>query len=99
MTALSTIPNASKYFARAWASSGGAVYPKKPLFESEIDHKSFLSAAQCENAECLREMDAEKLVAAVEDTWRKPQPDLPSKDEDPDKRHQWLVSLFFRFVL
>lgn len=28
---------------------------------------------------------------AVPDTWRKPQPDLPSKNEIPDKRHEWLV--------
>ncbi|KAJ8945077.1 hypothetical protein NQ318_005257 [Aromia moschata] len=91
VTALSTMPDARKYFARAWASSGGAVYPKRTLRESEIDNKSYLEAVQCSDAECLRSADAEKLVSAVEDTWRKPQLDLPSKDEDPSKRHQWLV--------
>ncbi|KAJ8910571.1 hypothetical protein NQ315_011240 [Exocentrus adspersus] len=91
VTALSTVYDAHKYFARAWASSGGALYPKKTLAESQLDNKSFLNAVQCQDEVCLRKMDARTLVSAVEDTWRKPQPDLPSPDEDPDKRHQWLV--------
>lgn len=45
----------------------------------------------CEDAACLRRIDAEILTNAIPDTWRKPQPDLPSKDEDPNKRHEWLV--------
>ncbi|XP_074037555.1 neurotactin-like [Leptinotarsa decemlineata] len=91
VTALSTIPDAKKYFARAWASSGGAIYPKKPVAESEMENQSFMEAVQCEDVECLRSLDAEKLVSAVEDTWRKPQPDLPTVDEVPEKRHEWLV--------
>ncbi|XP_060530745.1 neurotactin [Cylas formicarius] len=91
VTALSTLPDAAKYFARAWASSGGAVFPKKSRAESESENKSFLEAAQCKNVECLRSLDATTLVTAVEDTWRKPQPDVPSAEEKPENRHQWLV--------
>ncbi|KAG5886624.1 hypothetical protein JTB14_013071 [Gonioctena quinquepunctata] len=91
VTALSTIPDAKKYFARAWASSGGAIYPRKSVAESEMENQSFMEAVQCGNADCLRKLEAEKLVSAVEDTWRKPQPDLPTADEVPEKRHEWLV--------
>lgn len=91
MTALSTIKGADKLFSRAWASSGGAIYPKKQLSESELENQSFLTNVQCDDAACLRKLDAEVLTNAIPDTWRKPQPDLPSKDEDPNKRHEWLV--------
>lgn len=101
VTALATKPDAKKYFTRAWATSGGSIYPNKTLAQSQIDNRSFLNAVQCEDADCLRKLDAEKLVSAVEDTWRKPQPDLPSRDEDPSKQHQWLVSntlIFFVWI-
>lgn len=91
VTALATTKDAKKYFARAWATSGGAIYPTKSLGESEQENKSFLDAVNCKDVVCLRALDAEKLVTAVEDTWRKPQPDLPTSTEDPSKRHEWLV--------
>ncbi|KAJ8937558.1 hypothetical protein NQ314_011793 [Rhamnusium bicolor] len=62
VTALSTMQDAHKYFARAWASSGGAIYPKKSIYEAQQDNKSFLEAVQCQNIECLRNLDAVKLV-------------------------------------
>lgn len=97
VTALSTVPNATKYFSRAWAASGSAIFPNRSLMESELDNKSFLEAVQCENAECLKNMDAVKLITSVEDTWRKPQTDLPQSG-GPSKRHQWLVGgAFFKF--
>ncbi|CAH0561233.1 unnamed protein product [Brassicogethes aeneus] len=91
VTALATIKGADKYFARAWATSGGALYPTKPLAEYEIDNKSYLEGLQCDSVDCLRTLDAKKLTQAVQDTWRKPQPDLPSPSEQPLKRHEWLV--------
>lgn len=91
VTALATMKGVENLFTRAWASSGGAIYPKKQLNESEADNLSFLSNVQCENATCLRAVDAVTLTNAVPDVWRKPQPDLPAKSEDPDKRHEWLV--------
>ncbi|CAH1100016.1 unnamed protein product [Psylliodes chrysocephalus] len=91
VTALTAIQGAGKYFVRAWASSGSAVYPKRDARQQQSDNRSFLDAVRCENVECLRDMDAEMLVKAVEDTWRKPFLDLPLADEKPQDRHQWLV--------
>lgn len=80
------------FVSRAWASSGGAIYPSKPRTESELEFRSFMENVGCKDADCLRQVNAEKLVTSVQDTWRKPQPDLPGKVEDPTNRHQWLVS-------
>ncbi|CAH1370476.1 unnamed protein product [Tenebrio molitor] len=91
VTALATMPNANKYFARAWAASGGALYPNKSRHDAEIENRSFLELVECEDIECLRALDAEKIVRAVQDTWRKPQPDLPTPGEEPARRHEWLV--------
>lgn len=91
VTALSTMKDAEKLFKKAWASSGSALFPKRELSESEVDNQSFMSHVQCETAACLRQLDAEYLTRAVMDTWRKPQPDLPAKNENPHKRHEWLV--------
>lgn len=98
VTALSTVTNAAKLFSRVWATSGSAIYPNRSLMESELDNKSFLEAVQCENVECLKNMDAVKLITSVEDTWRKPQVDLPQKGE-PTKRHEWLVSVENHYFL
>lgn len=91
VTALASISDSKKYFTRAWASSGGAIYPNKSPAEAEADFRSFLDNVGCQDAVCLRNVSAEKLVSSVQDTWRKPQADLPGRNEDPSKRHQWLV--------
>ncbi|KAK4880560.1 hypothetical protein RN001_008706 [Aquatica leii] len=91
VTALAATRGAEKLFKQAWATSGGAIFPGKTLMESEMGNKHYMSNVQCESAECLLKADAEYLVNSVTDTWRKPQPDLPSKTEEPDKRHEWLV--------
>lgn len=91
VTSLATIRKPQEYFTRAWASSGSAVYPKKSRSDAENQNRKFLEVIQCEDVECLRNADAEKLLNAVEDTWRKPQPDLPHPEEDPSKLHEWLV--------
>ncbi|CAG9819665.1 unnamed protein product [Phaedon cochleariae] len=91
VTALASMRDAKKYFARAWASSGGAVFPKKTVAEAEAENQSYMESVQCEDAGCLRGLEAEKLVTSVEDTWRKAQPDLPMEDEKPEEGHQWLV--------
>lgn len=79
VTALATINGTEKLFTRAWASSGGAIYPKKARNESEMDNLQFLSSTQCTDAVCLRQMDAVTLTGLIPDVWRKPQPDLPAK--------------------
>ena len=91
MMVMSTLPEAKKLFARAWATSGSAVFPTKSLQETEQENRSFLSHVQCKDATCLREYDAVTLVKSVEDTWMKPHPDLPSKSENPRNRHEWLT--------
>lgn len=98
VTALTAIQGAGKYFVRAWASSGSAVYPKRDARQQQSDNRSFLDAVRCENVECLRDMDAEMLVKAVEDTWRKPFLDLPLADEKPQDRHQWLVRFIYILI-
>lgn len=91
VTALATTKNAHKYFKRVWATSGGSIYPKKNLSESEFDNKRFLDIVQCSESSCLKKMDPYKLINAVEDTWRKPQPDLPDSEENPSGAHEWMV--------
>lgn len=82
-----------KNFARAWATSGGAIFPTKSLGESEKDNDILLTAIPCpiNDYKCLRDADAYNLMSSIPDTWRKPHPDLPEKGEDPKKRHEWLV--------
>ncbi|CAG9855985.1 unnamed protein product [Phyllotreta striolata] len=91
ITALSGMRGASKYFIRAWASSGSIIYPQEDLKEYEVENRSFLDSVRCADIKCLREIDAETLVSSIEDTWRKPSLDLPSIEEKPEKRHHWLV--------
>ncbi|KAL1509778.1 hypothetical protein ABEB36_004463 [Hypothenemus hampei] len=91
VTALATMSNARKYFTRAWASSGGSIYPSKLRKDTEIEFRQFLQQINCDNAACLRNIQPTKLIKSVPHTWIKPQPDLPARDEDPTKRHQWLV--------
>ncbi|XP_057660351.1 neurotactin [Diorhabda carinulata] len=91
VTALTAMHGASKYFKKAWACSGGAIYPKKDIKKFQKDNYSYLESVQCKDVDCLRNLDAVKLITAVEDTWRKPQPDLPLADEVPENRHEWLA--------
>lgn len=91
VSALVTSPEARGLFARAWVSGSAASFPGKPLAESERDNLPFLEQSKCKDADCLRKADAKYLLETVPDTWRRVWPDLPTVDEDPTKRHQWLV--------
>lgn len=93
VTALAYSSSAKGLFARAWATSGAAIFPGKTLRESERENNEYLTSFSCGNATCLRNqsVDVEKLIEAVPDTWRKAPWDLPSPDEQVDKRHEWLV--------
>lgn len=91
VTALTYTQAAKGLFAQAWATSGGAIYPGKLLKESERANQEYMSFFNCEDADCLREKDVDKIIQAVPDTWRKAVSDLPLPDEEPDKRHEWLV--------
>lgn len=91
VTALASTKRAKTLFKQAWATSGGAIYPGSTLWESELKNKDYLTGIQCSTADCLLEAEAEFLINSVPDIWRKPQPDLPVRSEEPDKRHEWLV--------
>lgn len=62
VTALTTLPNATHLFSKAWAASGGALFPNKTRHEAEIDNRSFLQYVDCQDVNCLRSLDAEKIV-------------------------------------
>lgn len=92
VTALASSEHAKNLFARAWATSGGAIFPGKSLAESEQASEEYLTGLPCKDIECLKEQSADALIEATPDTWRKPSPDLPQRSEtDPGKRHEWLV--------
>lgn len=92
VTALASSKHAKSLFTRAWATSGGAIYPGKLLGESEQANLPYLETVPCKDIECLQNQSVEAIIEAVPDTWRKPPLDVPSVDEaDPSKRHEWLV--------
>lgn len=91
VTALSSTKHAKKLFARAWATSGGALYPGKHLPESEQANLAYLETMTCKDVDCLRSQSVETVIQAVPDTWRKPPQDLPSQEEIDVNRHEWLV--------
>lgn len=91
VSTLVTSPVAKKLFARAWVSSGAAIFPGKPLSESEQANQVFLERSRCSDAVCLRKASAKYLNDVVPDTWRRDFPDLPKVDENTTIRHEWLV--------
>lgn len=91
VTVLTNLKKAELLFARAWVSSGGALFPGKPLQESEKLNERYMELAKCTDAKCLRENKVDDLLHSVPDVWRGDSPDLPATTEEPDKRHEWLV--------
>lgn len=77
VSALITSPKAKGLFARAWVSSGAAIFPGKPLGESERANSLYLDQLKCSTeasegkSSCLYSMEAEELLDAVPDTWRR----------------------------
>lgn len=93
VTTLVGSPRANGLFARAWVSSGGALFPGKPLNESEGINAPFLESARCTDAACLRNQDAKELIKAVPPFWHLGDTNLPEPREATtlDHRHEWLV--------
>lgn len=91
VTALVTSQRAQSLYARAWVTSGAAIFPGKPLAESERDNLSYLDRLKCKDVQCLREATDEDLLDAIPDNWLRTWPDLPSADENTTSRHDWLV--------
>uniref|UniRef100_A0A182J1I1 Carboxylesterase type B domain-containing protein n=1 Tax=Anopheles atroparvus TaxID=41427 RepID=A0A182J1I1_ANOAO len=95
VTALASSNKTSKLFARTWVSSGAAIFPGKPLADSEKANALYMSKIRCETADCLMEKSDEEILDAVPDVWRRTFPDLPAVDENTttaaNPRHEWLV--------
>lgn len=91
VTALLTSPKASNLFARAWLSSGSAVFPGKALEESERDSQNFVKAIKCLNSDCMRQREAKTIIDNVPDTWYRLWSDLPLANETTNNRHEWLA--------
>lgn len=79
-------------YTRAWASSSSAIFPGKPLQESERSNQQLLATLDCQDANCLREASAEKVWASTPDTWFNFPVALPQAQEDSNvNHHEWLV--------
>ncbi|EDV96394.1 neurotactin [Drosophila grimshawi] len=94
-TLVSTLVSSAKleeYYTRAWASSGSAIFPGKPLHESERSNQQLMTTLECQDAVCLRETSSEKLWAATPDTWFHFPTTSPQELELSNaNRHEWLV--------
>ncbi|XP_055530215.1 neurotactin [Wyeomyia smithii] len=90
VAALASSNKTTKLFARSWISSAAAIFPGKPLSDSEKANAAYLGRIKCTDATCLREKEDEDVLDAVPDTWRRVFPDLPSKDENTTANHEWL---------
>ncbi|KAL7734027.1 hypothetical protein ACLKA6_011713 [Drosophila palustris] len=93
VSALVTSEKMKDLYTRAWSSSASAMYPGKPLQESERLNQQLMATLDCQDAECLREASSEKLWAATPDTWFNFPVDLPQAQENNNNgnRHEWLV--------
>ncbi|XP_049810847.1 neurotactin isoform X1 [Schistocerca nitens] len=95
VTALATSKQAQKLFARAWLSSGSAIFPGQPLSESERESMTYLRRIRaCEDnltAGCLQSVDASELVELLPPEWEPRQPGLPNPDNSTPEIHKWLV--------
>jgi len=80
-------------YTRAWASSGSAILPGKPLSESGKLNEQLMATLECTDVQCLREASSERLWAATPDTWLHFPVDLPQPQEAnaSGSRHEWLV--------
>lgn len=92
VSALVTSDRARGLYARAWVSSGAALFPGKPLADSQVTHRQLLLATGCTTVACLRKLDAASVVNATPTAWTTlSQSELPARDEQASRRHEWLV--------
>ncbi|XP_017480541.1 PREDICTED: neurotactin [Rhagoletis zephyria] len=91
VSALVTSNKVNELYTRAWVSSSSAIFPGKPLEESEKRNEQFMTALDCQDVACLRTASTEQIWAATPDTWLHFPVDLPTVDENPGAHHEWLV--------
>ncbi|CAD7003288.1 unnamed protein product [Ceratitis capitata] len=91
VSALVTSNKVEGLYKNAWVSSSSAIFPGKPLEESEKRNAQFMTALDCSSISCLRNAATEQIWAATPDTWLHFPVDMPTTDENPSTRHEWLV--------
>ncbi|XP_033218506.1 neurotactin isoform X2 [Belonocnema kinseyi] len=93
VTTLIGARKANDLFARAWISSGSAIFPGDELSKSEQMNDLFLNLTRCSDSACLRSKSAEELMDAVPVSWQGENVELPEPKEavTSKKRHEWLV--------
>ncbi|RZF38549.1 hypothetical protein LSTR_LSTR006144 [Laodelphax striatellus] len=94
VTAITSMRKPEKLFARAWLSSGSAIFPSEPLVNSENRNRQYLDKLKCDHygaIECLLDQDMEELTDQVPLEWLYKAPELPTPEENVTASHQWLV--------
>ncbi|XP_067646001.1 neurotactin [Eurosta solidaginis] len=91
VSALVTSNKVNDLYARAWVTSSSAIFPGKPLEESQKRNEQFMTAVDCRDVGCLRAASSEQIWAATPDTWLHFPVDIPTVDENPTAHHKWLV--------
>ncbi|XP_039280676.1 neurotactin-like [Nilaparvata lugens] len=95
VAALTAIRKPEKLFARAWLSSGSAVFPDEPLMDSENRNRQYLEKLKCDHygsLKCLLDQDMEELTDQVPLEWWYKAAELPTAEENMTAVHQWLVT-------
>lgn len=91
VSALVTSNKIEGLYKNAWVSSSSAIFPGKPLEESEKRNEQFAKSLDCTDINCLRGSSTEEIWAATPDTWLHFPADIPTTDENPSAHHEWLV--------
>lgn len=97
VSALVTSQRAQGLYARAWSASGAALFPGRPLSESEDENAVHLKSIsiECKDVACLQRQNESALMSALPAAWTKRDRSalgwLPTVDENPTQRHGWLV--------
>ncbi|XP_075212834.1 neurotactin [Lycorma delicatula] len=94
VTALTSIRKPEELFARAWLSSGSAIFPNETLMESEKKFIPYMERLECDingNADCLKKQDVEHLLDLIPDEWTYKTPELPPLGKNSSEPNPWLV--------
>lgn len=97
VSALVTSERAQGLYARAWSTSGAALFPGRLLAESEQENAQHLAVVSaCKDLDCLQRLNETALMAALPAAWKRDRSGfglmgLPGAKEEPSLRHGWLV--------
>ncbi|XP_011501941.1 PREDICTED: neurotactin [Ceratosolen solmsi marchali] len=91
VTALVGARRAKDLFARAWISSGSAIFPARDLRDSEKQNEAFLDYIRCKDASCMKKKNAEDVMELVPSSWHSTNAGLPDLKTVNSTKHEWLV--------